>query len=424
MVTMIDVENLGKKYKLGGQDKYYKTLRECFMRAIRRPFQKFMGEKVEEEADFWALRNVTFTVKEGEVVGLIGRNGAGKSTLLKVLSRITRPTEGKAKLYGRVGSLLEVGTGFHPELTGKENIFLSGNLLGMKRFEVKAKYDEIVAFSEIEKFLDTPVKHYSTGMYVRLGFSIAAHLDPEILLVDEVLAVGDVEFQKKCLGKMGDVAKSGRTVIFVSHSMTHIESLCDTAIFCDQGHTTRFDRVVDAIQHYQFGHNTGERNYEVENNSCPEDCYVQLLRVCTRNEEGEIINFVDQTQMIAVEMEYEILKKPVPMLPHFFLRSANGQILFPATIIPSVKSRIDTFMLSPGKYRCRCEIPGNLLNTGTYTIDVFFLQYKKPEKDLYESNSLSFTVTENIETNPFRVCFGGTIDGAIRPLLKWENESI
>jgi len=249
MATMIEVDNLGKKYRLGGQDKYYKTLRESLVRGLKRPFQRLAGTAPEEE-EFWALRNVSFTVDEGEVVGIIGRNGAGKSTLLKLLSRITRPTEGSAKLYGRVGSLLEVGTGFHPELTGRENIYLSGNLLGMTRAEVKAKFDEIVDFSGVEKFLDTPVKHYSSGMYVRLGFAIAAHLEPEILLVDEVLAVGDAQFQKKCLGKMGEVAKSGRTVLFVSHDTTRILQLCPRTIFLQNGYTAAFGLSTIIIHNY------------------------------------------------------------------------------------------------------------------------------------------------------------------------------
>src|ERR1035441_10317383 len=230
----ISVENLSKSYRIAHQANgaRYKTLREDLMQMPKRilsRFQRFSSPLSSSET-FWALKDVSFDVKQGEVVGIIGRNGAGKSTLLKILSRITEPTSGQAKIYGRVGSLLEVGTGFHPELTGRENIFLNGAILGMSRAEIRARFDEIVAFADIERFLDTPVKRYSSGMYVRLAFAVAAHLNPEILLVDEVLAVGDAEFQKKCLGKMSEVARAGRTVLFVSHNMVAVEALCPRSL--------------------------------------------------------------------------------------------------------------------------------------------------------------------------------------------------
>jgi len=243
----IEVNNLGKHYRLGGQDKVYSSLREDLVNAFKKPFQRNQDKGND---DFWALRDVSFNVERGEVLGIIGRNGAGKSTLLKILSRITKPTEGQAILHGRVGSLLEVGTGFHPELTGRENIFLSGSILGMTRIEIKKKFDEIVAFSELERFLDTPVKHYSSGMYVRLAFAVAAHLDPEILLIDEVLAVGDAEFQKKCLGKMGEVTKHGKTVLFVSHNMTSIQRLCNKACLLDKGLLSEFGETQQIISDY------------------------------------------------------------------------------------------------------------------------------------------------------------------------------
>ena len=227
----IRVENLGKRYRIGTAQQRHDTLRDALMHNLRSTLHWPRRNGHANSSDtFWALKDVSFEVKRGEVVGIIGRNGAGKSTLLKVLSRITDPTEGSVDMYGRVGSLLEVGTGFHPELTGSDNIYLNGAILGMKRAEIIRKFDEIVAFAEVEKFIDTPVKHYSSGMYVRLAFAVAAHLEPEILLVDEVLAVGDAEFQKKCLGKMGQVAKEGRTVLFVSHNMGAIGSLCNTGI--------------------------------------------------------------------------------------------------------------------------------------------------------------------------------------------------
>jgi lipopolysaccharide transport system ATP-binding protein len=231
----IRVEHLGKQYRLGGQQLRYATFRETLVNTARAPLGWLKGERRAQQTSFWALDDVSFEVKHGEAVGIIGRNGAGKSTLLKILSRITSPTRGRVDIYGRVGSLLEVGTGFHPELTGRENIFLNGAILGMTRLEIMRKFDEIVAFAEIEKFLDTAVKFYSSGMYVRLAFAVAAHLEPEILVVDEVLAVGDAEFQKKCLGKMGDVAHEGRTVLFVSHNLTAIQTLCFRSILLMNG---------------------------------------------------------------------------------------------------------------------------------------------------------------------------------------------
>jgi lipopolysaccharide transport system ATP-binding protein len=244
--TAIRVENLSKLYHIGKAQKRHDTLRDAIVGA----FNVSASEHSNDDT-IWALRDVSFEVKRGEVVGIIGRNGAGKSTLLKILSRITEPTRGRAIIDGRVGSLLEVGTGFHPELTGRENIYLNGAILGMKKAEIARKFDEIVAFAEIEKFLDTPVKHYSSGMYVRLAFAVAAHLEPEILLVDEVLAVGDAAFQKKCLGKMGDVAKEGRTVLFVSHNMAAVMALCQTGILLGEGKTMFLGDVKEAVGEYQ-----------------------------------------------------------------------------------------------------------------------------------------------------------------------------
>jgi lipopolysaccharide transport system ATP-binding protein len=249
MQTIIKTSNLSKQYRIGARQEGYTTLREALVGAARSPLG-WLGRRGGGPGEqVWALKDVNFDVQPGEVVGVVGRNGAGKSTLLKILSRITKPTTGAVDLYGRVGSLLEVGTGFHPELTGRENIYLNGAILGMRRAEIERKFDEIVAFAEIEKFLDTPVKRYSSGMYVRLAFAVAAHLEPEILIVDEVLAVGDAQFQKKCMGKMGDVARRGRTVLFVSHNMVAVKTLCNRALLLEGGRVTRdgdVDGVVDA----------------------------------------------------------------------------------------------------------------------------------------------------------------------------------
>ncbi|CAG0974295.1 Teichoic acids export ATP-binding protein TagH [Anaerolineae bacterium] len=253
----VRVENLSKLYRIGAKQESYKTFRDSITDAVTAPFKRVAGllrgnaaAAANLDETIWALKDVSFEVKRGEVVGIIGRNGAGKSTLLKILSRITEPTSGEAKVYGRVGALLEVGTGFHPELTGRENIYLNGAILGMSRETIKRKFDEIVAFAEVEKFIDTPVKHYSSGMGLRLGFAVAAHLEPEILIVDEVLAVGDAAFQKKCLGKMGEVAGEGRTVLFVSHNMVAVQSLCQRAVVLSNGEVVQTGTTDDMIRFY------------------------------------------------------------------------------------------------------------------------------------------------------------------------------
>src|SRR5438093_2221386 len=254
----IRVEGISKHYRIGARQERYYTLRDTLTEAVARPFQKLAaffsrngaGSPTPEASSIWALRDASFDVTRGEVVGIIGRNGAGKSTLLKILSRITEPTEGRAKIHGRVGSLLEVGTGFHPELTGRANIYLNGAILGMKKAEIDLKFDEIVAFAEVEQFIDTPVKHYSSGMYLRLAFAVAAHLEPEILIVDEVLAVGDAAFQKKCLGKMGDVAKEGRTVLFVGHNMEAVAKLTTRAVVLQRGLIAASGSIKNAVARY------------------------------------------------------------------------------------------------------------------------------------------------------------------------------
>jgi lipopolysaccharide transport system ATP-binding protein len=252
MDTVVRFENVGKRYRLGGLHPGYVTFRETLGGAFTAPFKRLRrgaGGEGERET-VWALRDINLTIRQGELVGIIGRNGAGKSTLLRILSRVTRPTTGEVEIYGRVGSLLEVGTGFHPDLSGRENVFLNGAILGMRKAEIVRKFDEIVAFSEIEQFIDTPVKHYSSGMYVRLAFSVAAHLEPEILIMDEVLAVGDAAFQQKCLAKMHDIARSGHTVLFVSHDITAVNSLCERVILLHEGSIINSGATRDVTADY------------------------------------------------------------------------------------------------------------------------------------------------------------------------------
>jgi lipopolysaccharide transport system ATP-binding protein len=306
---VISVKNLSKRYRIGAKLGKHDTLRDAVMAKITAPFRKLAGGADKSaETELWALKDVSFDVAEGEVVGVIGRNGAGKSTLLKILARITDPTEGSVKLNGRVASLLEVGTGFHPELTGRENIYLNGAILGMKRAEIKSKFDEIVAFSEIEKFLDTPVKRYSSGMYVRLAFAVAAHLDPEILLVDEVLAVGDAEFQKKCLGKMDEVAKGGRTVIFVSHNMTAIRRICERAVLIKDGLLSLDGTSSDVISRY-LSLSTGKKTPGETDLSKRPDRYgngeARILKARLLDEKEKISNVMYRSKPMHIEFEME-----------------------------------------------------------------------------------------------------------------------
>ncbi|MFH0911470.1 MAG: ABC transporter ATP-binding protein [Planctomycetota bacterium] len=362
MANMIEVENLGKRYRLGGQDRYYSTLREAVVRSLT----GFGRGRREKDEEFWALRNVSLAVGRGEVVGVIGKNGAGKSTLLKILSRVTRPTEGAARLHGRVGSLLEVGTGFHPELTGRENVFLTGNILGMSRAAVRERFASIAAFAEIERFLDTPVKHYSSGMYVRLGFAVAAHLEPEILLVDEVLAVGDAAFQKKCLGKMNDVSAShGRTVLFVSHNMPAVQSLCRRCILLDQGGVAADGPTDEVIDRYlRQGVSSAGSAYERPGDAATGAAYLRTARVSDR--EGRTIGTARLAEPFAVRMGW-VLEKNVPDL-RLSLRINNERGV---TIFSSSIHDRDVFVEKQGAYHVLCGIDPNLLVPGRYTVDAF-----------------------------------------------------
>jgi len=300
----INVEHLGKRYRVWGKQAGYKTIREALVSAAHTSLRRFSGQQRETKSTFWALRDVSFQVQHGDVIGIIGRNGAGKSTLLKILSRITKPTAGQIELYGRVGSLLEVGTGFHPELSGRENIYLNGAILGMSRVEIERKFDEIVAFSEVEKFLETPVKHYSSGMYVRLAFAVAAHLEPEILLVDEVLAVGDIAFQTKCLRKMGDVANEGRTILFVSHNMAAIESLCKHGLVLNAGQVEFIGTQTEAIAKYFENFNDNKvslRDFAQR----PGSGAVRITKVKFQEVSGRPIEVIQSGQDLEICFSYE-----------------------------------------------------------------------------------------------------------------------
>ena len=360
----IRVEHLGKKYRIGGQKATYGSLRESLVKTVGAPLRWMKGERTPANNDFWALDDISFEVKQGEVVGIIGRNGAGKSTLLKVLSRITKPTRGRVELNGRVGSLLEVGTGFHPELTGRENVFLNGAILGMSRNEINRKFDEIVDFSEIEKFLDTQVKFYSSGMYVRLAFAVAAHLEPDILVVDEVLAVGDLEFQKKSLGKMNDVSKQGRTVLFVSHNMGAIRKLCKSAILLEAGHLKEFGGVHDVVENYLSGGDKKSIPKIILPGSPDSSVYIASISIVDKR--GSVASQIPFDEPFFVQIDVVLREKisQIYVALHIHDEELN-------TLIFMRDFEIDEGLLlerEPGKYRYEIKIPSPLLVPGTYQI--------------------------------------------------------
>ena len=377
-----------------------------------------------EDEELWALKDVTFKVEQGEVLGIIGRNGAGKSTLLKIISRVTAPTSGMIKVKGRVASLLEVGTGFHPELTGRENIYLNGAILGMTKEDVRRKFDEIVDFSGVEKFIDTPVKRYSSGMYVRLAFAVAAHLDPEILAVDEVLAVGDAEFQKKCLGKMDDVAhKDGRTIIFVSHNMGMINSLCNRGVFLEAGVAAWDGLVSEAIsRYYNNGKNSPFAMDYSHLSTPPGDEYATLLEGRIEDEKGNAVGEVNISASFVVKMKYK-LNKDVPISPsaNFHIYNPQGQAVF----ITGSDRQLP--VNKAGTYEATCAIPGNLLNNDTYSIGLALtFTHNGIHVSFFQQNALSVTVREIIEETleEGRSGYSGVVPGAVRPKLNWEVKKI
>lgn len=359
---------LGKMYRIGGERESYRTLRDTLTHAAKRPLERLRhpGAATHESVDLWALKDVDLEVRHGEALGVIGRNGAGKSTLLKVLSRITEPTEGRVEMRGRAASLLEVGTGFHPELTGRENIQLNGAILGMSRAEIRGKFDEIVEFSEIGRFLDTPVKRYSSGMYVRLAFAVAAHLEPEILIVDEVLAVGDAGFQKKCLGKMEDVAGRGRTVLFVSHNMMAIRSLCTRAVELDAGRVVNSGQTSKVVVDYLARQAEAGAEAKWSAGERPGDDGVQLVSVQVVDSSGEVADLVNTSRPFGVRIEVDLASVDEALCIGFDLATGDGSL-----VLRSYQTDLDPKRwpkLSPGRNQLECTIPAGLLNAGRYLV--------------------------------------------------------
>jgi lipopolysaccharide transport system ATP-binding protein len=410
----VRAEGLAKQYRLGGLGARYATLRDTLVGMARRRRQG------PERATIWALDGVSFEVAEGEILGLIGRNGAGKTTLLRVLSRITEPTRGWAEVRGRIGSLLEVGTGFHPELTGRENVFLNGAILGMGRREIAAKLDEIVAFAGVEKFVDTPVKRFSTGMQVRLAFAVAAHLEPEILLVDEVLAVGDAEFQKRCLGKMESIGRSGRTVLFVSHNMQAVTRLCDRAILLDAGRVQAHGPVEDVVSAYLHGAHGGAAVRAWPRTEAPGNDLVRLVSVRVVDTDGRTVAHVDVRRPVRIELVFEVLREGAPFVPWLALYSERGEHIF-STMDTDPAWRMPR---EPGRYTVVSWIPEHLLNEGAVAVSVSLNTFQpggKATRHAHVDHAVSFQVMDPGEGDTARGHYGATWPGPVRPLLQWST---
>jgi lipopolysaccharide transport system ATP-binding protein len=420
MALAIEADQLSKRYRIGQMQAAYGTLRDSMARTAAR-----LAGRVDpqERQEIWALRDVSFSLREGGVLGVIGRNGAGKSTLLKILTRITTPTTGRAIIRGRVGSLLEVGTGFNPELTGRENVFLNGSILGMKRREIQRKLSDIVEFSGIEKFIDTPVKRYSSGMYVRLAFSVAAHLEPEILLVDEVLAVGDAEFQQRCLGRMEDFSGTGRTVLFVSHNMQTINQLCDRVIWLDGGTIVDDGEPSEVVTNYlHTSHSSGSRISWPDDESAPGDDLARLLSVRTIDEDGHAIETVDVRNAVGIEIGFRVLRDGPPLFAKIRVHDRRGDVAFNAMDIgPRAQDSS-----APGVYRATAWIPANLLQEGTTSVDVAVCTLRAPKlfQRAQRYEAVAFTVFDPGDGDSARGRFTGQIGGVVRPLLEWSVERV
>jgi lipopolysaccharide transport system ATP-binding protein len=430
----IKVEAISKIYRIGLKDSFNVSFGSAIFNLLKSPLKNYRKYRslyrfedidsirhhhdVNNPADvIWALRDVSFEVKEGETLGIVGRNGAGKSTLLKILCRITDPTHGNAEIRGRISSLLEVGTGFHPELTGRENIYLNGTILGMRRQEVAHKFDEIVDFSGVEKFIDTPVKRYSSGMRVRLAFSVAAHLEPELLIIDEVLAVGDAAFQQKCLNKMEDAAQTGRTVLFVSHNMPAITRLCSRAILLEEGRIIKdgpADEVVNSYLTSDAG-TTAAREWP-DPESAPGSSIVRLRAVRMTNKSGEINETFDIRQPINVEIEYQVLQSGHVLLPHFGIINELGQCAFISVDLdPSWRRRPRPI----GCFISKATIPGNLLSEGMMYINCFCLTLNPDEVQFRERHVVAFQVTDSTDGDSARGDYVQHMPGVVRPILDW-----
>jgi len=419
----IRVQNVSKQYQIGTGGQSYGTFREAIVEAAKAPFRRMKAGEVPggRENSFWALKDVSFDVERGEVLGIIGRNGAGKSTLLKVLSRITEPTTGRLEVRGRVASLLEVGTGFHAELTGRENIFLNGAILGMSRAEIQRNFDQIVQFAEVEKFIDTPVKRYSSGMYLRLAFAVAAHLEPEILVVDEVLAVGDAAFQERCLGKMEEVSRAGRTVLFVSHNMPAVRSLCSRAVQLVGGKLVRdgnSHEVVDAYLRLE-GEGEGAERVWADPDTAPGDDQIRLLALRALGPDGRPAGHAYTSQPLTVEMEFDLRFLHSALCVGFELQTADGILLW--RTYHNDGPQDEWPVLKQGVNRIRCTIPPGWLNHGNFMIC--------PRVSLHcikwiivQGGEIAFSMTTDHARSPLWASTAEDRPGILAPELQWLAE--
>jgi lipopolysaccharide transport system ATP-binding protein len=418
----IRVEKMGKQYRIGGPVARYRTLRETLSSAAMAPLRRLGAARsgADGSNQIWALRGVSFEVSQGQVLGIIGRNGAGKSTLLKLLSRVTDPTEGFAEIHGRVGSLLEVGTGFHPELTGRENIYLNGAILGMRRVEIDRKFDEIVAFSEVEQFIDTPVKRYSSGMYLRLAFAVAAHLEPEILVVDEVLAVGDAEFQRKCLGKMSDVAQQGRTILFVSHNMSAILRLTQEALVIEKGRLALRAASPAAVDYYLASgfSRLGERIWEGDDIPAEAEPFRPVaLRIL--NPLGQIVDTVRSVEPMTVEVEYRLAAPITGLRVGIYVMNTRGEHAFTSFDMDD-PCEFERLTVRPaGHYISRCIVPADILNEGRFVLGMNASSYRI-KRFFQDEQALTFTVDAAGAPGTH---WPEPRLGPVRPRLNWEIEA-
>jgi lipopolysaccharide transport system ATP-binding protein len=418
MKPIIRATRIAKQYQLGSQKNSYNTLRDTLAEMVRAPLKRLRANQGPEMIT--ALRDVSFEVASGEVLGVIGRNGAGKSTLLKVLSRITLPSAGRIDLYGRVASLLEVGTGFHPELTGRENIYLNGAIMGMPRAEILRKFDEMVAFSEVEDFIDTPVKRYSSGMYLRLAFAVAAHLDPDILLVDEVLAVGDARFQRKCLDKMEDVRQAGRTVVFVSHNMPAVTRLCPRTMLLEDGGITFDGPSHEAVGLYLgAGTRTNAGREWADIRKAPGNEIVRLRGIRVRTEDGEICESIDIRKTVGIEMEFEVLQAGHVLVPNYHFVNQEGVLVFIAN------EHDEQWRRKPrpiGRYVSTAWLPGNMLAEGALIVGAAVSSMEPLKIHFFERDAVAFQVIDTMDGDSARGDYAGPMPGIVRPLLNWTSQ--
>lgn len=417
MQTAISIRNLGKQYKLANGEPYI-ALRDVISHSLKNIFTA--GKKKNEK--FWALSDIDLDIMPGERVGIIGRNGAGKSTLLKIISRITPPTKGEAIIHGRVGSLLEVGTGFHPELTGRENIYLNGSILGLKKAEINKQLDTIIDFSGVEKFIDTPLKHYSSGMQMRLAFSVAAHLESEILLIDEVLAVGDHEFQKKCLGKMEEVSKTeGRTILFVTHNLDSLRRFCTTSILLEKGRIINKGNTEKIITEYVSGHlaTKGEQDWGMGINAYNNS--VRLTRARLHNENNKTVSRFDTTEKIGITIEYEVLKEGAQFTHGLNVFNQEQVNVFNSH---DVGTALKAEKRAKGIYEATAWIPGNLMPEGIFSISLALFLPNPVDILIHEHESLSFEVYTDFSKHSARGNYADDFPGIVRPLLEWEQSKI